>query len=176
MKRKVVDGGRTGIKLDKFRHSRFEIESKDLGRPVSNSLTSKSVNSIDSTYKDLSEGHEFDLDNWKHRRGWDHYFSSSFGSGFRNHGGALKDHDGSHFESGPRGYRRNDGAVYDDVCETLRMSSAIDARDLSVEVKDGTVFLKGSIRDGEMKKLAEAIIENISGVFDVRNLLTLKKI
>jgi hypothetical protein len=162
MKRKVVDGGRTGIKLDKFRHSRFEIESKDLGRPVNNSQR--------------SEDHEFDLDNWKHRRGWDHYFSSGLGNGFRNHGGALKDHDGSHFDSGSRGYKRNDGAVYDDICETLRMSSAIDARDLSVEVKDGTVFLKGSIRDWEMKKLAEAIIENISGVFDVKNFLLIRNI
>jgi len=162
MKRKVVDGGRTGIKLNKFRHSRFEIESKDLGRPLINSLR--------------SEDQEFELDKGKHRRGWDHYFSSSFASGFRNHGGSLKDHDGSHFDSGSRGYKRNDGAVYDDVCETLRISSVIDARDLSVEVTDGTVFLKGSIRDWEMKKLAEIIIENISGVFDVKNLLLIRNI
>jgi hypothetical protein len=162
MKRKVVDGGRTGIKLNKFRHSRFEIESKDLGRPLNNSLR--------------SEDQEFDLDNGKHLRGWDHYFSSGFGSGFRNHGGALKDHDGSHFDGGSRGYKRNDGAVYDDVCETLRLSSVIDARDLSVEVKDGTVFLKGSIRDWEMKKLAEGIIENISGVLDVKNFLLIRNI
>ncbi len=160
MRRKIVDGGRTGIKLDKFRHSRFEIESRDLGLPVNYSM--------------LSKQQELELENGKHRRGWDHYYSSRFGSGFRNHGGALKDHDGSHFEDGSRGYKRNDLSIYDDVCETIRLSSIIDASDLSVEVKNGTVFLLGSVRSRVMKKLAEAIIENISGVFDVRNLLTVK--
>ncbi len=174
MKRKIVDGGRTGIKLDKFRHSRFEIESRDLKRPVNDSTSKKSSSTIDLSYKELSENQEFDLENWKHRRGWDHYYSSRFGSGFRNHGGALKDHDGSHFEDGSRGYKRNDLSIYDDVCETLRLSSIIDASDLSVEVKKGTVFLLGSVSSREMKKLAEAIIENISGVFDVRNLLTVR--
>lgn len=174
MKRKIVDGGRTGIKLDKFRHSRFEIDSSELNRPVNDSTSKKSNRTIDLSYKDLSEDQEFELENWKHRKGWSHYYSSRFGSGFRNHGGALQDHDGSHFEEGPRGYKRNDLSIYDDVCETLRLSSIIDARDLSVDVKNGTVFLLGSVRDWEMKKLAEAIIENISGVFDVRNLLTVK--
>jgi hypothetical protein len=174
MKRKIVDGGRTGIKLDKFRHSKFEIDNSELVRPVNNLMTSKSVNSLDSSFKELTEDNDLDLDNWKHRTGWDHYFSTRFGNGFRNHGGALKDHDGSHFGSGARGYKRNDASVYDDVCETLSLSSIIDASDLIVEVKNGTVFLKGSIMDRKMKKLAESIVENVSGVFEVKNLLSLK--
>ena len=91
--------------------------------------------------------------------------------GYRNHGGSQIGHDIGHSGRGPRGYKRSDDSIYHDVCDTLTMSPDIDASEIEVSVKDGVVFLNGSVPDRETKKLAELDIENISGISDVQNLL-----
>lgn len=72
---------------------------------------------------------------------------------------------------GPRGYKRSDESIYEDVCVMLSRSPAIDASEIEVSVKDGIVYLNGSVSDREIKKRAELEVENISGVVDVQNLL-----
>jgi osmotically-inducible protein OsmY len=44
-----------------------------------------------------------------------------------------------HVGHGPKGYTRSDERILEDVCERLAHVPAIDARELSVEVKDGEV-------------------------------------
>lgn len=149
MRRKIVDGGRFGIKLDKLRHSRFEFGEKA-------SRFSKKYED-----KDMSEASGKESV---------HHISA----GFRKHGGGLMDHDGSHFEKGPRGYLRDDHALLEDVSETLRLNSSIDPTEISVEVLKGIVYLKGFVSNLEMKKLVHSSVENISGVLEVKNLLTFK--
>ena len=92
----------------------------------------------------------------------------------RRHGGPQLDHEGSHFGKGPRGYKRSDDSIYEDVCYDLTVSPDVDASDIQVTVKDGIVFLTGQIQDRKEKKMVEYEIENVSGVIDVQNQLTIK--
>ena len=48
------------------------------------------------------------------------------------------------YGKGPKGYRRTDDRVKEDVSESLYRDPDVDATDIEVEVKDGTVILKGS--------------------------------
>lgn len=76
---------------------------------------------------------------------------------------------------GPRGYRRSDDRIEEDVCNVLMKDRNIDASDIEVHVRDGIVTLSGTV-DSRMEKIeAEMAVENISGVEDVQNQLKLKK-
>ncbi len=80
-----------------------------------------------------------------------------------------------HFGKGPKGYRRSDDRIKEDVSEALFRDQNIDATDLEVEVKEGFVTLKGTIESREAKRAAEFCVEHLSGVQDVRNEITVKK-
>lgn len=73
---------------------------------------------------------------------------------------------------GPRGYRRSNETIREDVSEALYRSSEVDASDIEVFVSEGHVTLKGTVMNREQKKLAEATIENLAGVDDVFNELS----
>lgn len=75
---------------------------------------------------------------------------------------------------GPKGYRRSDEMIREDVNEALYRSSEVDASEIEVFVKDGFVTLKGTVVSREQKKMAEASIENLAGVDDVYNELSIK--
>lgn len=113
--------------------------------------------------------------NWKHREGWDEFYDQSYDKGFRNHGGSLIKHDHGNKGRGPKGYTRSDEAIYEDVCETLTLSSLVDASQIEVSVKDGIVYLDGTIKNRQMKKYAELEIDHISGVHDVQNRLDFRE-
>jgi BON domain-containing protein len=70
---------------------------------------------------------------------------------------------------GPRGYRRSDQAIFEEVCERLTAHGYIDATEIDVDVKQGIVTLTGIAPDRRQKRLAEQTIENIAGVQDVSN-------
>jgi hypothetical protein len=70
---------------------------------------------------------------------------------------------------GPRGYRRSDQAIFEEVCERLTAHGYIDATEIDVEVQQGIVTLTGIAPDRRQKRLAEQAIENIAGVQDVSN-------
>jgi hypothetical protein len=70
---------------------------------------------------------------------------------------------------GPKGWRRSDERIREDVCEALAMHPAIDASDLEVEVHDGVVTLRGTVDDRRSKRLAVDIAESIAGVTGVRS-------
>lgn len=72
---------------------------------------------------------------------------------------------------GPKGYRRSDERIKDDVCYALMMAPQVDASQIEVDVKDGAVFLTGSVDDRKMKRMAEDCIEHVQGVTDVHNQL-----
>ncbi|MCC2678578.1 MAG: hypothetical protein K0R29_1154 [Pseudobdellovibrio sp.] len=75
----------------------------------------------------------------------------------------------THAGKGPKGYRRSDDRIREDVCEALSSHPEIDASDMEVDVKDGLVIFKGSVESRLVKRMAEDLIENIPGVVDVRN-------
>lgn len=82
---------------------------------------------------------------------------------------------GSHMGKGPKGYRRSDERIREEVSETLERDPWIDASEIEVDVKEGVVTLRGHIEDRRQKRMAEDCIENLSGVRDVRNELTVNQ-
>jgi osmotically-inducible protein OsmY len=74
---------------------------------------------------------------------------------------------------GPRGYRRSDERICDEVCERLTQHAQIDARQIEIEVADGEVTVSGTVDDRRIKRMVEANIERIPGVIDVHNRLRL---
>jgi hypothetical protein len=74
----------------------------------------------------------------------------------------------------PKGYRRSDEVIREDVSEALYRSSEVDASEIEVFVSSGHVTLKGSIPSRDQKKLAELTIENLAGIEDVFNELKIK--
>jgi osmotically-inducible protein OsmY len=81
---------------------------------------------------------------------------------------------GQYAGRGPRGYRRGDERIREDVCDRLTDDARIDASDVDVSVKEGEVTLAGSVRTREEKRFAEDLIERVSGVRDVNNNLKVK--
>lgn len=76
---------------------------------------------------------------------------------------------------GPKGYKRSDDRIKEDVCECLERSSQVDASEIEVEVKDACVTLKGAVDSRQAKRNAEMLIENLRGVDDVINELKVEK-
>jgi osmotically-inducible protein OsmY len=72
---------------------------------------------------------------------------------------------------GPKGYKRSDERIREDVSEALTRSHEVDATNIEVTVSDGVVTLAGSVDDRHAKRMAEDIAEDVSGVRDVQNQL-----
>jgi hypothetical protein len=77
--------------------------------------------------------------------------------------------DGEHRGRGPRGYRRADERISDDVHDRLTEDSWLDASDIVVNVREGEVVLSGRVRTREDKRRAEDLAERVSGVAHVQN-------
>lgn len=73
------------------------------------------------------------------------------------------------FGKGPKGYKRSDERIHEDVCEALAKHPGIDASEIEVSVDDGVVVLKGFVDDRQIKRMAEDTAEMCFGVKDVRN-------
>lgn len=187
MSRSMNEGNITGMKQDRYRHSRFEQDEYERSR-FEGGVDHGGLNVLGNVGAenrgrrgDEPRNHRFNQDtpfengrltNWGNRRNWDPYFSQkSFRSG-RKGGAILSADENDHTGRGPRGYRRSDDTIFEDVCEMLFRSPDVDASDMEVEVKKGCVYLRGEVRDRRTKRMAELEIENISGVQDVQNLLT----
>jgi uncharacterized protein (TIGR02284 family) len=69
---------------------------------------------------------------------------------------------------GPKGYRRSDERIREDVCERLMMSG-LDASEVTVDVRDGTVILEGYVTERRTKYAIEDTAEQAFGVDDVEN-------
>jgi hypothetical protein len=76
---------------------------------------------------------------------------------------------------GPRGYRRSDERIYEDVCERLTRHGDIDASDTEVVVSEGEVTLSGTVATRAQKRLAEDIADAVIGVVEVHNRLRLRR-
>jgi hypothetical protein len=72
---------------------------------------------------------------------------------------------------GPRGYRRSDERIREDICEQMCDNARLDASDIEIVVVGGEVTLTGSVHERSDKRLAEDLTENVSGVREVHNQL-----
>ena len=78
---------------------------------------------------------------------------------------------GGHYGRGPKGYRRTDERIREDVNEALFRDEHVDASEIEVEVKEGDVTLMGTVDSREAKRQAEDCVWNVSGVRNVTNTL-----
>lgn len=76
---------------------------------------------------------------------------------------------GGFYGKGPKGYKRSDERIKDEVSEALYRDYHIDASEIEVDVKDGIVTLSGTVDSRQTKRAAEECIENLTGVSDVHN-------
>jgi hypothetical protein len=76
---------------------------------------------------------------------------------------------------GPRGYKRSDERIREEVCDCLMQDPEVDATNIDVRVQDGTVILDGTIDSRRMKHRAENLCEWVSGVQDVTNHLRVRR-
>jgi osmotically-inducible protein OsmY len=76
---------------------------------------------------------------------------------------------GSFAGRGPKGYRRSDERIQEDLSEELTQDTGIDASEIEVTVQAGEVTLKGTVDSRETKRRAEDLAEGISGVRQVHN-------
>lgn len=76
---------------------------------------------------------------------------------------------------GPRGYQRSDERINEEVCQCLCDDDDVDAQDIEVTVASGEVTLNGTVPERHMKRLAEDLVDQISGVQHVQNNLRINR-
>lgn len=79
------------------------------------------------------------------------------------------DDQGQYRGRGPKGYRRSDDRIREDVSDRLTDDPWLDASNIEVEVNQCEVILKGAVNSREDKRRAEHLAEAISGVRNVQN-------
>ena len=78
---------------------------------------------------------------------------------------------GLHAGRGPKGYRKSDERLTEDVCEALMRDPDVDASEIEVRVENGEITLTGTVDSREAKRAAEDAVEACSGVDNVINQL-----
>ncbi|HXH76247.1 MAG TPA: BON domain-containing protein [Bacteriovoracaceae bacterium] len=75
----------------------------------------------------------------------------------------------------PKGYRRSDDRIYDEVYTALKKSPDVDETHIGVQVHEGQVNLSGWVHSRQSKRLAEYLVEDLPGVEAVMNELRVVK-
>jgi hypothetical protein len=75
---------------------------------------------------------------------------------------------------GPKGYKRSDERIREDVCDRL-IEADVDASDVSVTVSDGEVLLVGTVGSRRAKHEIEMVSEVVPGVHDVQNQIRVRR-
>lgn len=73
---------------------------------------------------------------------------------------------------GPKNYRRSDELLREIICEQLTDDPYIDARDVSVEISNGEVTLRGTVAAREQKYAIEDLVADVGGVTEIHNYLS----
>jgi osmotically-inducible protein OsmY len=96
-----------------------------------------------------------------------------FGSGQEHMGGQFgrQGQGGPYAGRGPKGYRRSDERIQEEICDCLTAAGNIDASEIGITVRGGEVTLEGTVPERSMKRAAEDLAEQISGVKEVTNRL-----
>lgn len=107
------------------------------------------------------------------------YIEGAYGSGQPqfSQGGSFKSalRTGGFRGKGPKGYRRSDERITEEVNQVLADDDDLDASDIEVSVLGGEVTLTGTVASRQDKRWAEDLVEGISGVTEVQNHLRVKR-
>lgn len=82
---------------------------------------------------------------------------------------------GSFRGKGPKGYKRSDSTIREDICDRLTDDDSLDASNIDCQVKDGEVTLSGTVSCREDKRRAEDIVASAAGVSDVENRIRVQR-
>jgi hypothetical protein len=109
----------------------------------------------------------------------------TYGQDDRNLGGSAAAYGGdgstaalrgvSYRGRGPKNWRRSDERIGEEVNERLTHHDGVDATDIEVTVEDGEVTLNGRVATRWEKRVAEDVVDLVSGVRDVHNRLTVSE-
>ncbi|WP_052341114.1 BON domain-containing protein [Salinarimonas rosea] len=77
--------------------------------------------------------------------------------------------DEGHRGRGPRGWRRSDARILEDLAERLTEDRHIDASTIEIHVRDGEVTLEGTVPARPHKRYVEDLAEDTGGVTHVQN-------
>jgi len=158
-----LDDGRLNLGESSYGYGAgFESDSmRDAGRPMSDPRSSRMY----GAGQDLEPRMRRDFN----------YGNQNFGGGF---GGGMDqgltglDERKNHAGRGPKGWRRSDERIKDEVCEILEREPQVDASEIEVDVNQGIVTLRGHVDSRLAKRRAEDCIEDCPGVKDIRNELS----
>jgi osmotically-inducible protein OsmY len=76
---------------------------------------------------------------------------------------------------GPKGYKRSDERIREDICDRLMQNDDLDSSDVEVQVSGGEVTLQGTVESRQMKHVIENIVDSVQGVQEVHNQLRVKR-
>ena len=82
---------------------------------------------------------------------------------------------GPHAGKGPKGYRRSDDRIREDVCDRIASWGWVDASDVEVRVQEAEVTLSGQVGTRRDKRLLEEMIDGVPGVLDVHNQIRVRR-
>jgi len=81
----------------------------------------------------------------------------------------------SSFESksgrGPKGYRRSDDRIKEEICDLLTSHHEVDPSEVEIKVSNCEVTLTGSVNSRNEKRMIEDLASQVQGVSDVTNQL-----
>ena len=111
-------------------------------------------------------------------RGWWDRASDTVASWFGDEEAERRrrmDQQREHRGRGPKGYRRSDERIKEDVNDRLSDDYYLDASDVEVQVSNTEVTLTGTVNNRNDKRRAEDLAESVSGVSNVENRLRVKQ-
>jgi len=79
------------------------------------------------------------------------------------------------FGRGPKGYKRSDERLREDISERLMHSDTIDSSEVTVEVTEGRVTLQGTVPERYMKHAIEDVVDSCHGVQDIDNRIRVER-
>lgn len=87
----------------------------------------------------------------------------------------LQRHERNFSGLGPKGYRRSDQRIEEEVCNVLMRDKNINASEIEVHVENGIVHLLGTVSSRSARFDAEMAVDGIPGVEDIQNDLKVRK-
>ncbi|WP_437291107.1 BON domain-containing protein [Sorangium sp. So ce406] len=76
---------------------------------------------------------------------------------------------------GPKGYKRSDSRILEDICEMLSDRDDIDPSEVTVRVQNCEVTLEGTVNERHHKRIIEQVAESVRGVDDVHNQIRVQR-
>jgi hypothetical protein len=98
------------------------------------------------------------------------YGGGFFGTAYALYSGRMErgESERGRMGRGPKGYRRSDERIHEDVCERIARAG-VDADDVEVKVENGEVTLTGSVHRRDEKRWLEDLADDVWGVHEVHN-------